>query len=58
MQVERHRGLNENLISAAIKALKPEIHSFVGQHVKDWGTLSKMVFIAEMSAKATDTTLQ
>ena len=52
-------GLNENLISAAIKTLKPEIRSFVQQqYVKDWETLSKMAFIAEMSVKATDTTLQ
>ena len=61
LKVEGHRcGFNEDLlISAAIKALKPEIRSFVlQQDVKDWESLCKMAFIAETSIKPTDTMLQ
>ena len=61
MQVEGHKcGFNEDLlISAAIKALKPEIRSFVlQQDVKDWQTLCKMAFIAETSVKPNDSVLQ
>ena len=61
LKVEGHRcGFNEDLlISAAIKALKPEIRSFVlQQDVKDWETLCKMAFLAETSVKPTDNMLQ
>ena len=61
LQVEGHRcGFSEDLlISAAVKALKPEIRSFVlQQDVRDWETLCKMALIAESSVKPTDGVLQ
>ena len=54
LQVEGHRcGFNEDLlISAAVKALKPEIRSFVlQQNVQSWEDLCKAAFICESSVK-------
>ena len=61
IQVEDYRcDFNQDrLISAAMKAIKPEFHSFVlQQDIEDWETLCKIAFIPETPAMSTDAMLQ